>query len=462
MSLKAKLLLLSGIIAIACTSQSTKSMLGHNPTISKGERLYSSLCASCHGAKVEAFADRREWVFGSDSTSIAKVIKMGAIQQGMPAFGDTLTDGEVGQLTEFILKAKDRVGTFQASKEQSANKDWELITDKIDSPWGIVQLPNSSLLITDKEGKLWIEDDGNFDEVSGVPNVYFANQAGLMDVILHPNFEENATLYLSYSKPSAEDSEKSTTAIFRCKLVNKSLQEGSDIFIAHPYHDRYYHYGSRMVFDKDGYLFFTVGERGNRDVFPQDLNNSNGKVHRIFDDGKIPEDNPFTNQQGSPSSIWSYGHRNPQGICYDAVNDRIYAHEHGPRGGDEINLIQKSLNYGWPVISYGINYSGTTFTKLTEKEGMEQPIRYWVPSIAPCGMTYVTSEKYPNWKGGILTGSLKYDYVALTYVNEKGNVEGDDIKLCEGIGRVRSVYQGRDGYLYVGTEKPGRVYRLNP
>jgi len=235
-------------------------------------------------------------------------------------------------------------------------------------------------------------------------------------------------------------------------LTNKKI-----IYKAEPNTTAGAHFGSRLEFDRDGYLFFSIGDRHNRNVNPQNISRDNGKIYRILDDGSIPDDNPFINKSGAKRAIYSYGHRNPQGLAMDPSTGKMWSHEHGPRGGDEVNLIQPGRNYGWPVISYGINYNGTVFTNLTAKKGMEQPIIYWVPSIAPCGMTFISGNKYPGWDGDLIIGSLKFGYLV------HATIEGDKIisqeKIAKGIGRVRNVKQGRDGYLYVGVEGKG-IYKL--
>ena len=213
-----------------------------------------------------------------------------------------------------------------------------------------------------------------------------------------------------------------------------------------------------MIFDKDGYLFITIGDRARRDEHPQSLTNSCGKIHRLHDDGRIPNDNPFVDQPSAIPCIWSYGHRNPQGLIYNVSTDEIWETEHGPRGGDELNLIHKGLNYGWPIISYGLNYNGTTFTQITEKGGMEQPSLYWTPSIAPSGMALVTGSNYGAWEGNILAGSLRFNYVSRVAI-EGGKVTGEE-RVLEGIGRVRAVEMGQDGYLYISVESPGRILKV--
>ena len=247
----------------------------------------------------------------------------------------------------------------------------DTIVKGLEIPWGLDFLPNGDLLVTDRNGKFYRHREGeDLHEIKGVPDVKYKGQGGLLDVEVHPDFASNQTIYLAYSKPKGLTS--STTAILKAKLVNDVLEDGEIIMEALPYRDTRHHYGCRMVFDKDGYLFVAIGDRGKRDENPQSLDNHCGKVHRINADGSIPQDNPFVNTPNAIPSIWSYGHRNPQGLIIDKNTGIIWETEHGPRGGDELNIIQKGLNYGWPVISYGINYSGTRFTNLTEKEGMEQ------------------------------------------------------------------------------------------
>jgi glucose/arabinose dehydrogenase len=192
----------------------------------------------------------------------------------------------------------------------------------------------------------------------------------------------------------------------------------------------------------------------------QQLDNDHGKIHRMYDDGRIPEDNPFVNQKDAEASIWTLGHRNPQGMVYDKANNRIWAVEHGPKGGDELNLIEKGKNYGWPVVTYGIDYDGSIISNLKEKEGIEQPVRYWVPSIAPCGMMLVTSDKYPAWKGNLLIGALAFRYIARVQLS--GTSYSGEEKLLENIGRVRHVAQSPDGFIYVLTEGPGMLLKLVP
>jgi aldose sugar dehydrogenase len=434
------------------------------------EKYYGNYCASCHGKQVKAFVDREKWVYGSTRSEMFDVVKNGAEADGMPAYGEVISDQQVYELVDYILAAIEdkKSEDFNAG----ANEDvvfvsegmrlkLELVAENSASPWAITQSQDGRLFYTDTSGKLFSQKDSVIQEISGLPSVKYKGQGGLMDVILHPDFENNHRIYLTYSKAKPDDDGYATTAVFSGTLENNAITNGKDIFIAEPYLSTNHHYGSRMIFDKDGYLFVSIGERGRRDDNPQYLGNDLGKIHRLNDDGSVPVDNPFYNTPDAKNSIYSYGHRNPQGLCYNPVTNKIYDNEHGPRGGDEVNLIEPGNNYGWPVITYGINYIGTEITDLTHQEGMEQPIRYWVPSIATCGMEIVTSDKYPAWKGNILSGSLKFNYLHRDVFDEN-DVWIKEEKLFPNIGRMRSIEQCADGYLYFGVEAPGKIYRIVP
>lgn len=439
--------------------------------VGKAAAYYDEFCASCHGKNVKEFINRDKWVYGESRNEMFTVIKNGADVDGMPAYGEVLSDDKIYDLVDYILSAIEdkKSEEFIAGENddivfvsEGMKLKLKVVVDNIDSPWGITQSNSGDLFYTDKSGKLFRKNkSGGYDEIEGLPKVHFRGQGGLMDVLLHPDFDNNNKIYLSYSKPKPDDEDYSTTAIYMGIIVGNKLLYGKDIFVAEPYENTNRHYGSRMIFDNDGYLYVSVGERGRRDIYPQKLDNHLGKIMRLNDDGSAVESNPFYNTPNAKKEIYSYGHRNPQGLCYDAGNNKIYDNEHGPRGGDEINLVKEGANYGWPVITYGINYIGTKITDLREKEGMEQPQRYWVPSIATCGMDFVSSDKYPNWKGNILSGSLKFDYLHRDVFDENGKLEKEE-KLFPNIGRLRSVEQCADGYLYFGVEDPGKIYKIVP
>ena len=345
------------------------------------------------------------------------------------------------------------------SQNNSQNtKDYELIVPELDNPWGFTFLPDNSILITEKAGDLIHFKDGKKIKVSGMPKVTVRGQGGLMDIELHPNFKENNFIYFTYASSEGEGN-GANTALMRAVFKDDKLSNQKVLYKAEPNSRKGQHFGSRIAFDNQNHVYFSIGERGDRDTNPQDITRDCGKIYRLNDDGTIPSDNPFVNEPNAKKAIFSYGHRNPQGMETNPFTGEIWSHEHGPKGGDEINIIKKGKNYGWPVISYGVNYSGTSFTDITAKEGMEQPLHYWDPSIAPSGMAFVNSDLYPNWKGNLLVGSLKFQYIANCTLKD-GKVVKEE-KILENLGRVRSIEQGNDGYLYAGIENLG-IVKINP
>jgi glucose/arabinose dehydrogenase len=330
---------------------------------------------------------------------------------------------------------------------------------QFENPWGMTWLPDGRMLVTEKKGEILVfkEDKFTGEKLTGVPAISDVNQAGLLDIAVHPKYNENGWIYMSYAKKQGKGE---VLVIARAKLNGIALEGLEEVFVCGPEWEGGRHFGSRIVFDNDGYLFFSNGDKGSRPANAQELDNDHGKIHRIYDDGRIPEDNPFVNTPGASPSIWTYGNRNPQGMIYDKANNRLWAVEHGPKGGDELNLIEKGKNYGWPVISYGINYDGTILTELTEKEGMEQPVTYWVPSIATCGLAIVTSDRYPEWKGNILVGGLAGMQIARVELD--GTKYSKQETLLKDIGRVRQVSESPDGYIYAVTEATGLMVKLIP
>ena len=334
----------------------------------------------------------------------------------------------------------------------------QTIYDSLKNPWAMAWLPDGRLLVTERSGEILVFKNDKFtgEKLSGVPAVFNEGQGGLMDIKLHPNYTQNGWVYITYAKPVEGGA---TTAVMRFKLQGNQLVEKQEIFTAKPYLPANFHFGSRIVFDKDNYLYVSSGERGTQPKV-QELDNDHGKVHRLFDDGRVPEDNPFAGKGTAHASIWTYGHRNPQGMVYDAATNRIWEVEHGPKGGDELNLIERGKNYGWPKTSYGINYDGTVLTPYKEMEGIENPVRFWVPSIAPCDVMLVTSDKYPEWKGNVLVSALSFKHIAR--VQLAGTKFKSEEKLLQDLGRFRSTSQSPDGYIYAVTEGPGKLVKLMP
>ncbi|MEP7107609.1 MAG: PQQ-dependent sugar dehydrogenase [Ferruginibacter sp.] len=434
------------------------------------ESNYKNFCAGCHGEKMDAFVDR-DWKYGKSREDIFKGIKQGYPRGEKHSFDSALTKDEIYALSDYILTGLKNLARYDfvnapapanlfVSEDQNIKLD--TIVKGIGSPWSMAFLPNEEMLVTEKSGKLYrIRRDRSMQLINGSPAVNAQGQGGLLDVILHPNFKSNRLIYISYSAFKKDGSDTvATTAIMRAKLNGDKLEEQKIIFEALPYSKTRHHYGGRMVFGRDGLLYFSVGERGNEKENPQSLGNDLGKIHRVKDDGTIPADNPFVNTPGAKASNFTFGNRNPQGLTVNPFTGEIWSHEHGPRGGDEINIIGAGKNYGWPVICYGINYDAKIITHKTAMEGMEQPLLYWLPSIAPSGMAFVEGSRYKGWQGDLMVGSLRFKYLNRCTI-ENGKVISQEL-LLKNIGRLRDVRMGPDGYLYVSVEFPGFIFKLIP
>jgi glucose/arabinose dehydrogenase len=336
----------------------------------------------------------------------------------------------------------------------------DTVATDITIPFGMAFLPEGDMLVTDRnEGKIWRVDPRRRTKtaLANVPVVFTQGQAGLLDIVLHPDYRRNGWIYLSYS--AIRDS-LNGTVVDRFKLKDNALTEVQRIFTCDPFFKNSLHFGDRLVLH-DGYLFLTVGERSALRDSAQSLSNHFGKVIRVRDDGTIPSDNPFYNTSGAKKEIWSYGHRNPQGLYRDPISGTLYESEHGPKGGDELNVIQPGKNYGWPIITYGTEYSGKLINEgLYEKEGLEQPLKYYKPSIGPSGLVVYTGDRFQSWKGNFFTGAMALQHLNRLVIRD-GKVEKEE-RIFEGNRwRVRNVVQGPDGYLYLGVDG-GMVLRLRP
>ncbi|NID10776.1 PQQ-dependent sugar dehydrogenase [Fibrivirga algicola] len=456
----------AAFLAVFCLSS---FLTDPTPAAKTARENYEQYCSSCHGEKVEAFVDRN-WKHGKAKSDLTKSISGGYPDLGMPTWSGILNAKEIDELSDLIVESLKNVDQYKFATKPTSNVfTTEGLTVKLDtvasglkSPWGLAFLPGGSMLVSDRSGEVYRVDKNNTKtKLTGGPTVLVEGQGGLLDVEVHPDFAKNQLVYLSYSAVKQEGADKlSTTAVMRAKLVGDQLTEQKVIFEALPYSKTRHHYGSRLKFDKQNYLYVTVGDRGNEKQNPQSLESDCGKVHRLHDDGRIPADNPFSNASKARTSVYSYGHRNPQGMALHPTTGAIWTNEHGPRGGDEVNIIKKSANYGWPVICYGINYDGKPITNLSAKEGMEQPLTYWLPSIAPSGMAFVEGSKYPGWKDNLMVGSLRFQYLNRCVV-EGGKIVKQE-NILKNIGRLRNVDMGPDGYLYVSVEDPGYVFRLQP
>lgn len=352
-------------------------------------------------------------------------------------------------------QAKHSMPLYEDNKHYKTQVIWsDLII-----PWGMTQLPDGRMLATERSGTLWLLDEHKpAIEITNLPEIHANRQGGLLDVALHPDFTDNNLIYFTYS---SEEGKGSNTALMLAKLdiQNRQLHNKKVLYKAEGSSYSGTHYGSRIVIS-DNYIYFSIGDRGRRNTNPQDINIDNGKIYRLNLDGSIPKTNPFYQDNSAKQGIYSYGHRNPQGLIAFGENGKIWSHEHGPQGGDEVNLIESGKNYGWPVISHGVNYGGSKFTDITHKAGMEQPKLYWDPSIAPSGMAYITSNKYPQWQGKVLLGSMKFTHVVLLEIQNDKVIKQTKI-LSDVGGRVRNVIQGKDGYIYLGIDGVG-ILRVLP
>ena len=348
------------------------------------------------------------------------------------------------------------------------------------NPWSMAFLPNGDMLVTERGGTLRIIRGGKLlpDPVPGVPAVRAQGQGGLQEVALHPDFASNRVIYLSYAKPNA-DGTQGTTALSRARFENDRLVDVKEIFEAAAWANTPGHFGARIAFDRDGYLFMSVGDRmeGLRQegMDPtkleshgaQNLANHQGKIIRLHDDGRVPNDNPFVGQAGKRPEIWSYGHRNPQGLAIHPETGELWSTEHGPQGGDELNLILRGANYGWPVIGYGANYVvGTEIHKDRYRAGMQQPVAFWVPSIGISGLLFYEGDQFPNWKGNAFVAGMSGNYQQLVRVSLKEHTVINREPLLVGQYRIRDVREGPDGFVYLAIDnifgQPSPILRLEP
>ena len=325
----------------------------------------------------------------------------------------------------------------------------------LQNPWG-VEFVGDDILITEKNGFLMLWNGSELKQVKGLPSITPVGQGGLLDVVKHPNFANNQYIYFCGSAGSGNNV---STTLFRGKLVGDNLSEVEQLFQANPSNSSGAHFGSRIAFDAQNHVYLSLGDRGSMQT-AQQLSNHNGSVIRLNDDGSIPADNPFVNDANAEKEIWTYGHRNVQGMAVHPTTGEVWTHEHGPKGGDEINILDKGSNYGWPLASYGIDYGGGIITEDTFVPGTVLPIYYWVPSIAPCGMNFYTSDSIPQWKGSLFLGALAGKHINRLEIKDNKVVKEE--RMLQDLARFRAVKQGPDGYLYMLCEQPGMLLRYRP
>ena len=362
-----------------------------------------------------------------------------------------------------VFSLLQRIGFSSAAVKTQSDDAIRVVTvvEGLEHPWGMAFLPDGRMLVTERPGRLRVIENGRLraEPIAGLPPIAAQGQGGLLDVAPHPDFASNGWIYLSYAGAGPGGV---GTEVGRGRLVDGRIDEWQRLFVLEPKSRNGRHFGSRLVFDRKGYLYITLGDRGDRDR-AQDLADHAGAVIRLHDDGRVPADNPFVGNPAARPEIFSYGHRNLQGAALHPETGALWVHEHGPQGGDELNIVQAGANYGWPVITYGAEYvSGRPIGEGTHKEGMAQPLYHWTPSIAPSGMAFYTGDRFPQWRGDLFVGALKFQLLA------RLELDGDQVtaeeRLLQGrLGRIRDVADGPDGFLYLLTDAPnGQLVRLEP
>ncbi|MDK1288406.1 PQQ-dependent sugar dehydrogenase [Pseudoalteromonas umbrosa] len=429
----------------------------------KVEDVYKSNCASCHGAQLQgAMASSlldANWITDGSDDALTNAIKSGLVDRGMPAFGHALSEETIRTLVVYIRETSYNADTAKIQtptlSKQFKTALHDVNTREVLSASGIIWamdfLPDGSLLYTLREGELWhLNPKGKRTKIKETPEVWHRGQGGLLDVLPDPDYLKNGWIYLSYSKKTGKNEANrdiGITAIVRGKIKNGQWTEQQTLFEApkQTHKNRGWHFGSRFAIDGN-YLYFTNGDEGHQDD-AQNLKTQNGKIHRIYKDGRIPKDNPFYNQKDSLKTIWTYGNRNPQGLVIHPTTNQVWSTEHGPRGGDELNLINKGVNYGWPKVTFGMNYDGSPITPHTDLPGMQLPVHQWTPSIAVAGMNFYTGKQFKNWEGDLFVGSLAKKQ--LHRLRIKNNRVVDDEIILKGLGRIRDVVTAPTGELYI-------------
>ncbi|TNF40938.1 MAG: c-type cytochrome, partial [Bacteroidetes bacterium] len=441
-----------------------------------GAALYQQYCATCHGADLKggnsgSLVDGI-WQFGAADSYKFRNVKFGIPHLGMPSYDGVLKDDDIRAIMKYVSDSEKNAGAVKpAIVKESETLDYklhiEVFAEGLEIPWAIDFLDINTALITEKPGRLRVVTKGKLQQepVKNIPKVLNEGQGGLMDVAVDPDYQNNGWIYLAFShvldRKGVEIRPGAMTKIVRGKIENNTWTNEQVLFEAphEMYRTTRHHYGCRIVFDPEGYLYFAIGDRG-AGFQAQDNSLPNGKVHRINKDGSIPADNPYVSDPKAMKSLYSLGNRNIQGMAIHPVTGELWTTEHGPMGGDELNLIKPGKNYGWETITYGINYNGTMITEFTRMDGLEQPNLYWRPSIAVCGLDFYRGDLFKKWKNKLLVGALKYEEVRLL------DIEGDRVMheeiILKGQGRVRDVQTGPDGAIYVVLNDPGTVLKLMP
>ncbi|MFV0338921.1 MAG: PQQ-dependent sugar dehydrogenase [Chthoniobacterales bacterium] len=443
----------------------------------KADEIYRQHCASCHGENLEGGLGSSlidgAFKHGTSDQDIQKNIASGLPDLDMPPFANVLSRQDQRALVIFI-REKETAYKNQKNPFPRLDKSQKIVTDRasyrveevvngLATPWALDFLPDGRMIVTERGGAVrFVNKDGSLEApIKNIPQSVQHGQGGMLAVTLHPDYEKNGWVYLGFADGLRKSgSLRVLTKIVRGKIENNTWKNEEVIWQGKPsaYGERGVHFGTRIVI-RDGYLWFGIGDRGEQQK-AQDLSLPNGSIFRLHDDGSIPRDNPFVNVRDALPEIWSYGHRNPQGLVFDEMTGGLYETEHGPRGGDEFNRIERGKNYGWPVITYGMNYNGTPITDKTEQVGMEQPLSYWTPSIATCGLDVASGKAFPNWKNDFFAGGLASKELHRLRVRDGEVIERE--LISKGLGRIRDVRIGPDGLLYLVLNAPDKIVRFVP
>lgn len=435
-----------------------------------GGKLYGLYCGQCHGENMEggtgsSFMDGI-WRYGDKRHFKFRNIKFGIESAGMPPWKDAMTDEQIDAVLEFILENETRIGVEPPSPPTHISSEHyeirvETIVEEMRDPWSIAFIDEHRALVTEVQGSLkWLIDDRLSEHaIQGTPAVNSNVQGGLLDVAVDPGYAENGWVYLTFSDSDA--SNNCMIGIVRGRIDDGKWVDGERIFRApaDQYTSMNHHFGSRIAFGGDGTLYFSIGDRGDQNN-AQSTARAAGKIHRINRDGSIPADNPFAGDSSAMASVFSFGHRNPQGLARHPATGEIWSTEHGPMGGDELNLIQPARNYGWPLATFGINYDGRNISENAELPGIEPPRLQWTPSIAVCGIDFHRGGVFPKWENDLFAASLKFHELRRIRMNGS-EIVSQEI-LLKDAGRIRDVEVAPDGNIYVLLNTPGRILKLTP
>lgn len=465
------------VVAVLVWTSGAASVSAQVDAHAEGRALYRKSCANCHGASLEggmaSSLSDGDWAFGDQRNRIFGNIHDGIPDRGMPAYGRVLTAVQINAMIDFILAQAPAAQKDAEIPDTFSTLDYavkvERFVEGLEIPWAIDFADAKTAFITERPGRLRVVESGRLrpEPVQDVPAVIHEGQGGLLDLAVDPDYARSGWVYLGYSHElkdapaDANGRRPAMTRIVRGKIASNRWVGQQVVFEAphETYSHTRHHFGTRIVFDGEGRLYFSIGDRG-RDTQAQELSRPNGKLHRVNRDGSVPKDNPFVGRQGALPSIFTYGNRNSQGLAFHPVSGRLWSVEHGPRGGDELNLVTPGANYGWPVITYGIHYDGRTITDEKARPGLESPIYYWRPSLGIGGLDFYRGDLFPKWRGKAMATALNFREIQLLDIIGERVLHAEVI--AKGIGRIREAVTGPDGAIYVVLNRPDVVVRLTP